>query len=249
MAQAKSFKQHYNAYYIDGELYVSVSTILNMESTGDLIGWALSKFGPEENPSQAYKAFMESVSATGTLIHKFVELDFSGKELPAEEMREELMPVFENFFKWKSEHKVECIESEKRCWSEKYRIAGTTDMLAKVDGKLYLIDIKTGSVQPKAFSQLAAYKSFLIEMGQEEVKDAELAVLNLHRDGGKCEFITLEDFYDGKSSEKDQLGIFHALRYIWFHRNVKSKKWLPAIKNMEDIISPLEARFKKAFKL
>ena len=239
----------YNAYVIDNEIYVSVSTILAQEGAPALVPWALRKFGNQEpSAMQAYDAFMKDVSAQGTLIHKFIEHDLKGLEFPENEITPALVPVVENYYKFKAENKIEMLESEVQCHSKKYRIAGTCDFVGRVNGELYIVDFKTGSVQDKALSQLAAYKSFLIEMGRDDLKDAKLAILNLHRDGEKVQFVTNESLFGDRVDDNDHLRLFHALRFVWYIRNVKSRKWQPVIKNWQDLISPLEAKFMKAFK-
>lgn len=243
----------YNSYLINNEIYVSVSTILNTETAGELIYWALNKFGDSDSPKEAYKKFMDEVSTVGTNIHKFIEFDLKKIKLDDKEILDASIPAIEQYLEWKKNHDVKMLESERKCHSKKWRIAGTADLVASIDGKPYVIDIKTGSVMPKAFTQLSAYKAFLQQEPKsirlKEIDDCGLAVLNIHREGKPAEFITLESFFDGEQTFEDQLGIFHALRYVWAKRNLKSKKWYPVIKNMKELISPLESRFKQQFKL
>jgi hypothetical protein len=247
---------NYNSYQKDGEIYVSVSTVLGVESAGDLVKWALNKFGKDTSqPVRDYQDWMTGVAEEGTLIHKFVEYDVKGMQFPTHEYTEKMIPVAELYYDWKLANGLKVVASEIQVYSEKYRIAGTADMVAEVNGKLYVIDIKTGSIRDKMFTQLAAYKSFMCEEPKRTrikgIEEAGLAILNIHRDGEKqIEFLTLEDYYkDHDVTYKDHVGVFHALRYIWYVRNVKSRKWAAVIKNMQDLISPMEKRFKAKFKI
>lgn len=253
MKKKKEDKVNYNSYLINGELYVSVSTILNAESMGDLVKWALKKFGPAEVPLSSYFQFMKEVSSLGTSIHKFIEFDLKKLKLDAAEIPDEALPAIEQYITWKKDKKIKMIASERRCHSEKWRIAGTCDLVAEIDGELYVVDIKTGSLVAKAFSQLAAYKAFLCQEKKANripgIEKAKLAILSVHRDGEPVKLVTLEDYFNDEQDEKDQLGIFHCLRYIWAKRNLKSRRWRAVVKDMSELMNPLETRFKSTFKL
>lgn len=245
-------RNSYNTYLIDGKLYVSVSTILNVEGAPALIPWALKRFGPSDNPLQAYNDFMEDVSDQGTRIHAFIEHTLKGDAKAAASMvSDDIAPAITSFLNWLDENEIEMIQSEYQCKSDKYRVAGTCDLVAKINGKLYVADIKTGSVQAKAFTQMAAYKSMMLEAGLKikGLDKAGLAVLNVHRDGGAVKFITHNDYYKGQMDVNDELEIFHSMRYIWGKRSLKNKKFSPIIKDMSSLISPLAEDFKKVFNI
>lgn len=261
---------NYNSYYIDGEIYVSVSTILGGESAGDLVRWALNKFGLDKQDvlemmqdskrlkefyscKTDYNKWMRWVSNKGTKIHAVIESDLKEAGDAHELVDEETMPAVQEYLKWKNKHKLKMLESEVQCHSKKWRIAGTCDLVAEIDGELYICDIKTGSVREKAFTQMAAYRAMLSQMPEMKkklkgIEKAKLAVLSVHRDGNPVQLITFDEFYKGSDmTETDELGIFHALRYIWAMRNIKSRKWSPVIKNMEELIAPMTKKFKDAF--
>ena len=196
---------------------------------------------------------MDKVSGLGSRIHSYIENDLKGTPLKDSEIQEDMLAAIESWEQFKSEHKIELIESERIVYSPKYRIAGTCDVILKLDGKLYVGDWKTGGIFPSAFTQTAAYLSFLKEEPKSKrikgIENAGIIVLGVHRDGGAVTVNTLDSYYKGRVTIADELGVFHSLRYIWAIRNLKSRKWEPIIKNMADIISPLEQRFKKAFDL
>lgn len=248
-------KQPYNTYLIDKELYIGVSAILNCESMGDfLVPWALRTFGPEEDPIAAHKFFMETVSATGTNIHKFIELDLLGKT-DESLITDQTVAAIETYLKWKAEHEIEVVALEKVVHHEEWRCAGTLDAVLRVDGKLYVVDFKTGKFKPRYFTQLSAYWALLCAEPKKKripgIEDAELAVLEVLRDGSKANaaFITLSDKYKNEITREDELGLFHALRYVWYMRNLKSKQFQPIIKNMDTLLNPMEDSFQKSFNL
>ena len=255
---------NYNCYLLDkngevttdlkkGDLYVSVSTILKGEGKDFLVGWALKTFGPQEDPLRAYKHYMDTVSDLGSRIHAYVEKDLKGETIDGNSIREDELPAISSFHKWKNEHTIELIASERIVSSPRYRIAGTVDLVCRIDGKLFVADWKTGGVYASAFTQMAAYKSFLEEEPASRrikgIKDADIMVLQLPRNGDPLSMHTIDSYHKGRVKIEDELGVFHSLRYIWAQRNMKVKKWEPLIKNMQDVLSPLNERFKKAFKL
>ena len=248
-------KQPYNTYLIDGSLFIGVSAILNCESMGDfLTAWALRTFGSEPDPIAAHKFYMENVSSIGTAIHKYIELDLQGQNAD-NLVNESTIGAIEAYHQWKKENDVEVVCLEKMVHHDAWRCAGTLDAVLKVNGKLYVVDFKTGKYKPRYFTQLSAYWAMLVNEPKKSrikgIEDAELAVLEILRDGkaGDAKFITLTDKYDGAVTKEDELGLFHSLRYIWYMRNLKSKQFTPVIKNMDVLLNPMEDDFKKTFNL
>lgn len=252
---------NYNTYLLDkngkptasltrGNLYISVSTILKQEGK-DLVSWALRKFGTAESPVKAHQLYMEQVSNLGSRIHLYVEMDLKGTPLKDSEIQADMLPAIESWEEFKSKNEIEMLASERIVFSPTWRCAGTCDLVVRLNGKLAVADFKTGGVYAPAFTQMAAYKAFMCQEPAKKkipsIEEAELLVINLHRDGGPIELHTLESFYNGKVKIEDELGVFHCLRYIWFHRNAKSKKFEAIVKNMREVFSPLEEKFKEAF--
>jgi RecB family exonuclease len=75
-------------------------------------------------------------------------------------------------------------------------IAGTMDMLAVINGKQVIVDVKTGKdIYKEASYQLTAYADMLREAGQT-VDDIAVLLLITGQDGeptGKYKFETLEE--------------------------------------------------------
>lgn len=254
---------NYNTYLLDkagktttdlvnGDLYVSVSTILKQEGK-DLVGWALRTFGPADEPVKAHKAYMDKVSDLGSRIHSYVEHDLKGEPIDDSLIQADMLPAIESWEQFKNSNDIKLVASERTVSSFRWRVAGTVDLVCRLNGKLYVADFKTGGVYDSAFTQMAAYKAFMCQEPPKRkikgIEDADLLVINLHRNGGPVELYTLAKFHKEKVTIEDELGVFHSLRYIWYHRNIKSKKFDAIIKNMKDILNPLEKSFKEAFKL
>lgn len=236
-----------------GDLFISVSQILGVEGGGDfIIQWALREFGGQLKPTEAYKKYMETVSDLGSKLHKWIEYDLKGLHYPDSELSEAMIPGIESWDAFKSEHEIELIDSEKVLFSQQFRFAGTMDLRVKIDGVTYVADLKTGSVQDKAFVQLTAYKHMLKEMG---VSDGEERLLvlggadskNKIANGGAVQMHSLESWFDGDVTEEDLFTYLLSLRNIWFIKNLKSRKFEPVIKDMAKVIDPLVERFRAAF--
>jgi hypothetical protein len=243
-----------NPDFRKGDIYVSVSTILGMEGAGDfLTKWLLSTFGARSNPIEAYDSYMKKVSSLGSRLHAYFEADMLGKPMPDGEVTEDMLPGIESYHLWKSEHDVEVIDLEKVLHSKKYRIAGTRDLKVKIDGQLYIADWKTGSVQDKAFAQLAMYCYMGREMGEADNVDAKLLVLGgadsktKIADGGAIQMHTLESWFSEEVTQADMFAWFQCLRHLWDWKNIKSRKFSPVIKDMQKIIDPMIERFKASF--
>lgn len=261
---------HYNCYLIDtktgksvfysdkpdltkGDLFISISQILSMLGGGDfLIRWALTTFGGYVDPLKAQQEYMDKVSDLGSRLHKYVEYDLKKQDYPEDELDEDMHPGILAWEKFKSEHKVEMIDSELVLHSKRYRFAGTVDARLKIDGKSYIVDFKTGSVQDKAYIQLQAYKTMLIEMNLSDGSE-ELLVLgggdskSKWADGGKVFMHTLESKFNGRVSEQDLFVRLMCLRELWYQENVKSRKWQAIIKGMQEYIDPIIQDFKDQF--
>ena len=90
----------------------------------------------------------EEGADVGTQIHDWIENDIKGNK--------PLMPEDENvlngvnaWLKWKSEHKVKFLKSETIVYSKKHNFVGRLDIVAIVDGKLTIVDLKTGNMWKK----------------------------------------------------------------------------------------------------
>jgi hypothetical protein len=243
-----------NPDFKKGDIYVSVSQILSMEGTGDfLTRWLLNTFGARSNPLEAYEKHMERVSGLGSRLHSYFEADMIGRPLSDEEITEDMLPGIESYHTWKAEHEIEVVDVEKVLHSKNFRVAGTRDLKVKIDGQLYIADWKTGSVQDKAFAQLAVYCYMGREMGEADNAEAKLLVLGGSdsktkiADGGAIKMHTLESWFSEEVTQADMFSWFMCLRHLWYLKNIKSRKFQPVIKDMKKIIDPMVDRFKASF--
>lgn len=136
----------------------------------------------------ADKRKTEKAATIGTTVHEWVErhikliLDGHAKQLPAPRNKTVLNGV-SAFLQWEAANKVEYIFSERQVLSIKHWFAGTLDILAVVNGKLSVVDIKTTSgVYDEMFLQTAAYVIALEEEFGEKIE--QRIIVHLNRDTG-----------------------------------------------------------------
>ncbi len=106
----------------------------------------------------------------GTRIHAWIENHIKGikQEMPEDER---VIKGVVSFLNWEKENKVEYLESERLVYSKHYGYAGIIDVLARINGNLYLLDIKTGnSIYAEVKLQTAAYQQAYEEETNKHLK-------------------------------------------------------------------------------
>lgn len=185
------------------ETFTSVTTILNVLSKPNLISWAAKQASIyamanaqrlwNQNRVEAIKECKEAhtrissaSSAIGTTVHHWVECHVRGKQWDPYEQDE---PEHARFFKaWELVYKPRYILSEATVYNRAKGYAGTLDLVAEIDGKNILMDVKTGNnIYPEVALQLCAYKNGeFIGVGTTEHRLPRIdgaAVLHLRPDG------------------------------------------------------------------
>jgi CRISPR/Cas system-associated exonuclease Cas4 (RecB family) len=85
--------------------------------------------------------------------------------------------VIESFLKWWETMGIEPVTPEIKLCSPTLQLAGTADLLCRVDGKLTIMDWKTGKgIYPEMFLQLAAYALMYEEEFGEKIE--QLYIVN-----------------------------------------------------------------------
>lgn len=156
-----------------------VTTILGQTLAKDLMDWAVGAccdyirtkipVVTEEDlniAAEEYKRLRDTGGSTGTEAHAMVEayLKTRGLGVPAVGSTE-ARNAFGAFKKWFESVKPEILNVEEVVYSQKYKYAGTYDCMLKIDGRVYLCDLKTTNASKKApngvyaenFIQLGAY--------------------------------------------------------------------------------------------
>lgn len=147
--QAKYLKRHYG-YRINGFWYPRVTSICGIISKPGLENWFAS-----HGSVYAMKKRRKELTDWGNLIHETIEEILLGR-MP--KIDDKIKPSIDAFLKWMKKHKIDVEAIEQRVISKKYYYAGTFDVLATIDNKPGILDIKTSkSFWDEQFIQTSAY--------------------------------------------------------------------------------------------
>lgn len=183
-------------YYVDDRVVPGVTGVLNRLGKPYLIWWAarmakehiLENLMPgaaldemqvlklAEGAYYAHNNKKKTAGDKGTWVHDWIEDYVSGKTktLP---INEDLKKAVIDFKKWYDNSQIKTIEAERILYSKQYHLAGKTDWIGELDGKLTILDWKTGSgIYLEQFLQLGAY----VLMYEEETgqKIEQIGIIN-----------------------------------------------------------------------
>lgn len=145
-----------NGYEIDDIWYPRVTAIVAIKAKP-----ALYKFYADLPNFAAGEAIKSKSAIEGTLIHETIENILEGKNVT---IPDSIKPVVEVFMNFKKKHEIIPHQVETRVISKKHHYAGTLDVLAEVDGRLGIVDIKTSYAIYRDYGiQIAAYIEALKE--------------------------------------------------------------------------------------
>lgn len=126
-----------HGYMIDGFWYPRVTKIVEIKAKP-----ALYRFYAKMENFAAGERMKELSAAEGTLIHETVEGILLGKNPPVPSSVAPSIGAFREFFE-ENRIEVEKEHVEQRLVNFDYRYAGTLDAIARIGGKLGILDIKT----------------------------------------------------------------------------------------------------------
>jgi len=142
------FKEETHQYFVNGQEYPSVTTILS----------SLNNF------AFVNSTVLKNAAEFGTAVHKATEL-YDSNNLDLDLLDESVLSYVEGWAMFLDEYQPDILSSEHRV-SSKYGYAGTLDRYAVINNKKIVIDIKSGTTVPKTTAlQLAAYQQAIIENG------------------------------------------------------------------------------------
>jgi len=177
MADLKN-KRRGGFYWVDKTPYVSVTNVLGIIDKPQLRYWygkqvylAMVKdptLGEKEALSAPYTTSRKAMDR-GTTVHSIIEAHKHTGEV-IESIPLEFRGFAKGYYDWFNTIKPEIVQNEKTVVSRKYKYAGTLDILMRLNGKLYVLDIKTskdGAVYDEVELQTSAYINALREEGLE----------------------------------------------------------------------------------
>ena len=154
----------------DGTILPGNTTIVGGwgENKGTLMNWGW-KMGLEGIDIYAY---MNEMKKIGTLGHALIIGGLVGEKVDTNQYSTEQIDAAENavlsWYEWQKNHEIEIILVETPMVSKEFLYGGTPDIYAKIDGKLEVTDIKTGSgIYESHYVQTVGYKQILEENGHK----------------------------------------------------------------------------------
>ena len=173
-------KRH--VYTLDGMLVTGVTSVIDA-------------FLPFDNiPADV----LESARIRGTLVHQATERHDKGK-LTEGNMADLAAAKLDGYLLgWRQfleEMNVEVLEVEQRVYHTKHRYCGTLDRVIRLDGRLAIVDIKSGMLYPESEWQTSAYLEAAND-GRTDEKIVDRYVVKLSQEPSKGRYYKLEAHRD-----------------------------------------------------
>lgn len=171
------FDPQRHTYLLNGEKVNGVTTVLQRLSKPALVYWAAKKasehmesilkpgIGLDEMQIKqlakdsiwAHKNARDGAADLGTWTHSWIQEYVEGGN-PSRPFNQQLEKATSEFVEWYRTLDIKNMECEKKLCSPTLKLAGTVDLICELDGKLTIIDWKTGSgIYPEAVLQMGAY--------------------------------------------------------------------------------------------
>jgi hypothetical protein len=159
----------------------------------------------------------------GTSVHHAIEQELNKrmglpvKALPP--LSEPAAMAYGHWLDWASSVDLEPLASEQVIWSHKFCFAGTLDLLARVNGRLAIIDWKTSKyIYSESHLQNAAYRAAIREMGHGNPEEGWIVRLPKVVDDPTFEAVKADD-------EVSSMEIFLNVQKLWQWQEDKQVAW------------------------
>ena len=168
----------------EGVYYPSVTTILQYMPKNKFFESWLKDVGHNAD------LIMRRAGKEGNQVHEACEKLILGEEVSwmddygnakYSQIVWEMILKFHEFW---TTHKPELISAEEFVWSDKHKYAGTADIVCKMNGEIWLLDIKTSNSIHKSYDlQLASYAKALGESKGVNIERTGIVWLKAHSRG------------------------------------------------------------------
>lgn len=169
-----------------GEIVPGVTTILGGQLAWNknvLIAWARRSALAGQDPDK----IRDEAADSGTCTHYLIECHIKGVEPDPKDFTAAQIDKAETgflaFLDWEKSCELDYLKLEYGVVSENLRYGGTCDIIAKKNGSLWLLDIKTSkAVYPEHKIQVSAYREAYEEQEQERINECH--IIQLSKDTG-----------------------------------------------------------------
>ena len=197
----------------EGKEYPSITTVLSPRNKEGLMKWR-KKVGNDVATHIANKA-----AVRGSKVHKMCEDYLNGLDM--EKHKKDFLPycLFNELKNQTFDNINGVIGQELVLYSDKYKIAGRTDLIANYKGELSIVDFKTSTNERKDsynenyYIQTSAYAEMFEELTGQPIN--QIVILVVTEDGIVQEFIkdkqeylplleeTLEEWYNAGNLDRE----------------------------------------------
>lgn len=152
-----------NGYEINGLWYPRVTSICNIIAKPGLERWLA-----DQESFAVMQVRRKKVTDWGSLVHEIVEKILLGKK---PNINPVIQPSIDAFLDWLNNNKIKVLGVEKKVLSKDHSYAGTLDILAEIDGRLGVLDLKTSKeIWNDYFIQTSAYVQAYNEKSAEKAE-------------------------------------------------------------------------------
>ena len=147
-----------HSYKVEGVKVPSVTRVVDGCFPKDLTHWALS-IGQEE-----YDKVINDALEIGNDTHQWIE-HYINYGHACTEPEDYISKSVNAFLDWTTEYNPEWVDAERKVYCDKYKYAGTVDAVAKINGRVCVIDFKTSKKVYKPYHlQVTAYAQAIKRM-------------------------------------------------------------------------------------
>ena len=157
-----------HSYKVDGVKIPSVTRLIDSCFPKNLTNWAVT-VGEEE-----YHRILDEALDIGNQTHKWIEYYINnphawnitdGMRLKNDLRSKETLDSVKAFIRWEKEFKPQWLDAERKVYCDRFKYAGTVDAVAKINGRVCVIDFKTSKKIYKPYHlQVAAYAQAIKRM-------------------------------------------------------------------------------------
>jgi len=157
-------------YRRNGKYYPSVTYVLNYYPKGKHFEDWLKNMG------RSADYIVKKASEDGTKVHNLVEQYLNGEEIKfldkfdTPKYDPEIWKMFLHFVEFWELYNPKLIETEVHLFSDDLKVAGTCDLICEIEGKLWLLDVKTSNMMHTTYElQTSVYGQCYKECYQKEI--------------------------------------------------------------------------------
>jgi ATP-dependent exoDNAse (exonuclease V) beta subunit len=138
-------------YRRNGEFYPSVTYVLSSYPKGKQFEEWLKNMG------RSADYIVKKAAEDGTKVHDFVEQYLNGEEISFLDKWNnpicdpDIWQMFLRFVEFWELYNPKLIETEVHLFSDELKVAGTCDLICEIDGKLWLLDVKTSNMMHSTY--------------------------------------------------------------------------------------------------